>query len=70
MLIMGFNIMSFNYLQEVQDMIMKNVFYGMVGDVNCYQQIFMMDGMLFGKMNGSGVVFDMVGMMMGMNVVN
>lgn len=70
MSITGFNIMSFNYPQEVQDMITKNASYGMVGDVNRYQQISMTDGMSSGKMNGSGAASDMAGMMMGMNVAN
>ncbi|WP_071391382.1 SPFH domain-containing protein [Bacillus velezensis] len=70
MSITGFNIMSFNYPQEVQDMITKNASYGMVGDVNRYQQISMTDGMSSGKMSGSGAASDMAGMMMGMNVAN
>ncbi|MBT2572586.1 SPFH domain-containing protein [Bacillus sp. ISL-51] len=70
MSITGFNIMSFNYPQEVQDMITKNASYGMVGDVNRYQQISMTDGMASGKMSGSGPASDMAGMMMGMNMAN
>ncbi|MBY8914184.1 SPFH domain-containing protein [Bacillus sp. YC2] len=70
MSITGFNIMSFNYPQEVQDMITKNASYGMVGDVNRYQQISMTDGMASGKMSGSGAASDMAGMMMGMNMAN
>lgn len=70
MTVTGFQIMSFNYPQEVQDMITKNASYGMVGDVNRYQQISMTDGMASGKMSGSGAASDMAGMMMGMNMAN
>ncbi|WP_406589706.1 SPFH domain-containing protein [Bacillus atrophaeus] len=70
MAITGFQIMSFNYPQEVQDMITKNASYGMVGDVNKYQQISMTDGMASGKMSGGGAASDMAGMMMGMNMAN
>lgn len=70
MTITGFQIMSFNYPQEVQDMITKNASYSMVGDVNRYQQISMTDGMASGKMSGGGAASDMAGMMMGMNMAN
>ncbi|KAF1677353.1 SPFH domain-containing protein [Bacillus mexicanus] len=70
MTITGFQIMSFNYPQEVQDMITKNASYGMVGDMNKYQQISMTDGMASGKMSGGGAASDMAGMMMGMNMAN
>ncbi|MGG1452831.1 SPFH domain-containing protein [Bacillus licheniformis] len=70
MTITGFNIMSFNYPKEVQDMITKNASHGMVDDLNRYQQISMTDGMASGKMTGSGAASDMAGMMMGMNVAN
>ncbi|TWL63034.1 hypothetical protein CHCC15322_0098 [Bacillus licheniformis] len=70
MTITGFNIMSFNYPKEVQDMITKNASHGMVGDLNRYQQISMTDGMASGKMTGGGAASDIAGMMMGMNVAN
>ncbi|OLQ45388.1 hypothetical protein BHT95_19255 [Bacillus paralicheniformis] len=70
MTITGFNIMSFNYPKEIQDMITKNASQGMVGDLNRYQQISMTDGMASGKMAGGGAASDMAGMMMGMNVAN
>ncbi|QSF97500.1 hypothetical protein DI291_03675 [Bacillus paralicheniformis] len=70
MTITGFNIMSFNYPKEIQDMITKNASHGMVGDLNRYQQISMTDGMASGKMTGGGAATDMAGMMMGMNVAN
>jgi len=70
MTITGFNIMSFNYPKEIQDMITKNASHGMVGDLNRYQQISITDGMASGKMTGGGAASDMAGMMMGMNVAN
>lgn len=67
--ITGFNIMSFNYPKEIQDMINKNASYGMVGDMKKYQQVSMIDGMSSGKMSGgSNAASDMAGMMMGMNI--
>lgn len=68
MKITGFQIMSFNYPQEVQDMVNKTASQSMVGDVGRYQQISVTDGMASGNMNGGGVASDMMGMMMGMNV--
>lgn len=70
MTITGFNIMSFNYPKEIQDMITKSASHGMVGDVGKYQQIEMTDGISSGKVKSSGTASDMVGMMMGMNVAN
>ncbi|HBY72294.1 MAG TPA: hypothetical protein DEG06_08640, partial [Lachnospiraceae bacterium] len=42
--IIGFNIMSFTYPQEIQDMINKNASHSMVGDLNKYQQVAMTEG--------------------------
>lgn len=64
----GFNIISFNYPKEIQDMINKNASYNMVGDLGRYQQISMVDGMSSGKNQGGGTAADMAGMMMGMNI--
>lgn len=65
--ITNFNIGSFSYPEEVQNMITKVASQSMVGDVNKYQQISMVDGMTSGKMNGgSSMASDMVGMQMGM----
>lgn len=64
--ITGFQVMSFNYPKEVQDMINKNASLGMVGDVSKYQQISVADAM--GKSSGSNTASDMAGMMMGMNI--
>ncbi len=66
--ITGFNIMSFNYPKEVQDMINKTASHNMVGDLNKYRQVSMIDGMSSGKVKGGGAASDMAGMMMGMNV--
>ena len=63
-----FNIMSFNYPKEIQDMITKNVSFGMVGDMNKYKQVSMIDGISSGKMQGSGAVSDMASAMMGMQM--
>ncbi|MEH7343158.1 SPFH domain-containing protein [Bacillus sp. JJ1532] len=66
--ITGFNVMSFSYPKEIQDMINKNASHGMVGNVDRYQQISLTDGMASGKMSGGGAASDMAGMMMGMNI--
>lgn len=68
--ITGFQVMSFNYPKEIQDMISKTASHGMVGDVEKYQRLSMVDGMSSGKMGGSGAASDMAGMMMGMNMAN
>lgn len=66
--ITGFQVMSFNYPKEVQDMVTKTASQSMIGDIGRYQQVSMTDGMASGKMNGGGMASDMMGMMMGMNV--
>ncbi|MDD4113721.1 MAG: SPFH domain-containing protein [Herbinix sp.] len=66
----GFNIMSFNYPEEIQKMINKNASHSMVGDLGRYQQVEMTDGIASGKVKGGGTASDMAGMMMGMNVAN
>lgn len=68
MTVVGFNIISFNYPKEIQDMINKNASHTMVGDLGRYQQISMTDGISSGKVQGGGAASDMAGMMMGMNV--
>ena len=68
--ITGFQIMSFSYPKEVQDMINKNTSHGMVGNIDKYQQISMIDSMASGKNSGGGTASDMAGMMMGMNMAN
>lgn len=66
MKVTGFQVMSFNYPNEIQDMINKSASHGMVGDVGKYQQISVADAM--GKSSGSNTASDMAGMMMGMNI--
>ena len=66
MKVTGFQVMSFNYPKEIQDMINKSASHGMVGDVGKYQQISVADAM--GKSLGSNTASDMAGMMMGMNI--
>ncbi len=68
MTITGFNIMSFNYPKEVQDMITKTASHGMIGDMQRYQQVSMTDGIASGKVKGGGTAADMAGMMMGMGM--
>ena len=48
----GFNIMSFTYPEEIQNMINKNASHSMVGDLSRYQQISMTDGIASGKVKG------------------
>ncbi len=68
MTITGFNIISFNYPEEIQKMINKVASHNMVGDLGKYQQVSMTDGISSGKVKGGGTASDMAGMMMGMNV--
>lgn len=66
--ITGFNVMSFNYPEEIQEMINKNASHSMIGDIGRYQQVSMVDGISSGKVKGGGTASDMAGMMMGMNI--
>ncbi|MCJ7841993.1 SPFH domain-containing protein [Lederbergia sp. NSJ-179] len=68
MTITGFQIMSFNYPKEIQDMITKTASHGMIGDMSRYQQVSMTDGISSGKVKGGGTASDMAGMMMGMGM--
>lgn len=70
MTITNFSIASFNYPENVQKMIEKTASHSMVGDVNRYQTIEMVDSMASGKMQGGGMASDMAGMMMGMQMAN
>ena len=67
--ITGFNIMSFNYPENIQNMINKNAEQSMIGDMNRYQQVAMADSMTRGS-SGSSAASDMAGMMMGMQMAN
>lgn len=66
--ITGFNIMSVSYPESVQKMVEKTASQSMVGDMNRYQQVSMVDAMSSGKMPGGGAAADMAGMMMGMQM--
>lgn len=68
--VVGFNLMSFTYPEEIQKMINKNASFSMVGDLNRYQQVAMTEGISTGQVRGGGVASDMAGMMMGMNMAN
>lgn len=68
--ITNFTIMSFNYPENIQNMINKNAEQSMIGDLNRYQQVSMVDGIASGKVKGGGVASDMTGMMMGMTMAN
>jgi len=68
MKITGFQVMSFNYPKEIQDMINKSASHGMVGDVSKYQQISVADAIANSNSSGSSSAADMAGMMMGMNI--
>lgn len=66
--ITGFNIMSVSYPESIQKMVEKTASQSMVGDLNRYQQVSMVDAMASGKMPGGGAASDMAGMMMGMQM--
>ena len=70
MTITGFQVMSFNYPKEIQDMITKTASHEMIGNLQKYQQVSMTDGISSGKVQGGGAASDMAGMMMGMNMAN
>ncbi len=50
--ITGFNIISFNYPEEIQEMINKTASHSMVGDLGRFQQIAMTEGISSGKVKG------------------
>ena len=66
--ITSFSISNFSYPEEVQQMITKAASQSMLGDVDKYQKISMVDAMASGKMNnnGSSMAADMMSMQMGM----
>ncbi|WFR56939.1 SPFH domain-containing protein [Anaerocolumna sp. AGMB13025] len=68
--IAGFNIMSFTYPEEIQEMITRSASTSMIGDLGKYQQVIMTDGISKGRVNSGGFASDMTGMMMGMNIAN
>ncbi|MFA9466528.1 MAG: SPFH domain-containing protein [Velocimicrobium sp.] len=68
--ITGFNVISFNYPEEIQKMINTNASQSMIGNMNTYTQAAMVEGMTSGKMQGGGAASDMAGMMMGVQMAN
>ncbi|WP_178023637.1 SPFH domain-containing protein [uncultured Paenibacillus sp.] len=66
--ITGFQVMSFSYPKEIQEMINKTASHEMIGNLPKYQQVSMTDGIASGKVQGGGAASDMAGMMMGMNL--
>lgn len=68
--ISGFQIMSFTYPDEIQQMINKNASHSMIQDVNKFQQIAMTEGISTGKVKSGGLASDVTGMMMGMQITN
>src|SRR5699024_9538144 len=44
-----FNIMSFNYPKEIQDMITKSASHGMIGDMQRYKDVSVTDAIASGK---------------------
>lgn len=68
--ITDFNVMSFNYPENIQKVINQNAANSMIGDMGRYQQVAVANSMSNGTNSGSGVASDMVGVMMGMNAAN
>lgn len=72
--ITGFQVSSFSYPEEIQKMINKVASQSMVGDMNRYQQVSMIDAMASGHNNGANMGMDManlqMGMMMGQQMAN
>lgn len=70
----GFQINAVSYPEEIQDMINKVAGQSMVGDMNRYQQMAILDSMTNGHGQGGQMAADMasmqMGMMMGQQVIN
>lgn len=66
--ITGFNIMNFNYPEEIQSMINKTASHSMIGNMGTYTQVSVADSMSSGKAGSGSTASDMAGMMMGMQV--
>lgn len=60
-----FNINSFNYPKEIQEMITRTASHSMVTDTDKYRQVEMVDGIASGKVKGGGSGSDMASMVMG-----
>lgn len=70
----GFQINSVSYSEEIQEMINKVASQSMVGDMNRYQQMAVLDSMTNGSAQGGQMAADMasmqMGMMMGQQIMN
>ncbi len=66
--ITGFAISSFSYPKEVQEMAQKAAAQSMIGDMNKYQQMAMVDAMANNKGGGGSQAADMASSMMGMSM--
>lgn len=68
MTITEFHVMSFNYPEEIQDMITKTASHEMTGPLQVYQQINVNEGITSGRGKG-GAAADMAGSKLGMNAI-
>lgn len=66
--ITDFNVASFSYPKEVEEMQKKVASHSMVGDLGKFQSIEMTNGIANGHIKGGGAASDMAGMMMGMTM--
>ncbi len=66
--ITGFHIRSFNYPEEIQDIITKRASVHMAGGMESFQKISLTEGMASGKMQGDGAASDAAGMVLGMKM--
>lgn len=64
--ITAFAVSSFSYPEEVQEMQKKAASQSMIGDLNRYQQMGMVDSMTQGRSSAGSVASDMAGLQMGM----
>lgn len=64
----GFQMNSISYPEEVQDMINKVASQSMVGDMERYQQMAVLDSMSHGNTQGGHMAADMVSMQIGMQM--
>lgn len=70
MTVTKFTINSISYPDDIQRMINKTASHSMIGDMNRYSQVSVLDNMASGNNKGSSVTSDMMGMMMGINIAN
>lgn len=68
--ITDFKVSSFNYPEEIQKMIEKNVAYNMVSDVDKFQRIGMVEAITNNKGGSNDAMNSGMGMAMGMKMVN